>query len=393
MSAFVVDWLNLLIRWSHLVVGIGWIGTSFYFIALDLSLRKREQMNPGVYGTAWEVHGGGFYHVEKYLVAPPALPSDLIWYRWEAYLTLVSGFALLVVQYYWNANAFLIDPSVLPLLPAQAVVISVASLFAGWFIYDRLCKSALGRSTPVLAVCLFILIVGAAYLFTHVFSGRGAFIHVGAFIGTIMAFNVFRVIIPNQRKIVASLLAHEKPDPRLGAIGKQRSVHNNYLTLPVLLMMVSNHYPLLTSHPEGWLIVAFVLLLGGSVRHFLNRHEAHDPLFKYVWTLPLALVVLGFLIVQTAPRPIEVGEGTTVSDAEVLAITLKHCTMCHAAKPSHDGFEQPPKGVMLQTTAELIQHKDQIIAQAVQGRAMPLGNETKMTDAERQALGAWLQSH
>lgn len=393
MSSFAIEWLNLLIRWSHLIVGIGWIGTSFYFIALDLSLRKREAMNPGVAGTAWEVHGGGFYHVEKYLVAPLALPPDLIWYKWEAYLTWVSGFLLLIVQYYWNANSFLIDPAVLPLLPAQAVVISIGSLFLGWLIYDRLCKSPIGGSTPLLAVSVFVLIVGAAYLFTHVFSGRGAFIHVGAFVGTIMAFNVFGVIIPNQRKIVASLMRHEAPDPRLGAIGKQRSVHNNYLTLPVLVMMVSNHYPFLTGATQSWLVVAFILLLGGSVRHFLNRHEAHEPFMSYAWAIPVALVALGVLIYATRPQPLDIAPGMSVSDADVLALTSKHCTMCHAPKPTHDGFDAPPKGVMLQTTAGLIQNKDQIMAQAVQGRAMPLGNETHITDEERKTLGAWLQAH
>jgi uncharacterized membrane protein len=272
-------------------------------------------------------------------------------------------------------------------------VISLLSLAGGWLIYDRLCKSVIGRSTPLLAVCLFILIVGASYIFTHVYSGRGAFIHVGAFIGTIMAVNVFGVIIPNQKKIVASLLAHEAPDPRLGAIGKQRSVHNNYLTLPVLLMMVSNHYPFLTGHPQGWVVVAFILLLGGSIRHFLNRHEAHDPLLKFAWTLPAGVVALGVLLVMTAPKPMEVDPSLVVSDAAVLTLTAKHCAMCHAAKPTHDGFDAPPKGVMLQTTAELVAHKDQIIAQAVQGTAMPLGNETGITAEERKELGAWLQSH
>ncbi|MCX5493977.1 urate hydroxylase PuuD [Kaistia dalseonensis] len=393
MSSFYVEWLNLLIRWSHLIVGIGWIGTSFYFIALDLSLKKREKMNPGVYGTAWEVHGGGFYHVEKYLVAPPALPSDLIWYKWEAYLTWVSGFLLLIVQYYWNANTFLIDRSVLPLLPSQAIVISVLTLVGGWLIYDQLCKSPIGKNTPLLAVCLFVLIVGAAYLLTHVFSGRGALIHVGAFIGTIMAVNVFGIIVPNQKKIVASLLKHEAPDPRLGAIGKQRSVHNNYLTLPVLLMMVSNHYPFLTGHPQSWILVAFILLLGGSIRHFLNRHEAHDPLLKYVWTVPLAAAALGVLLVMTAPKPLDIDPSLTVSDAQVLTLTAKHCTMCHAARPTHDGFDAPPKGVLLTSTDQLILHKDQIMAQAVNGTAMPLGNETHMTEEDRKTLGAWLQSH
>ncbi|MCX5514819.1 cysteine desulfurase [Kaistia algarum] len=393
MSAFVVEWLNLLVRWAHMIVGIGWIGTSFYFIALDLSLKKRAQMNPGVYGTAWEVHGGGFYHVEKYLVAPDALPDDLIWYKWEAYLTWVTGFLLLIVQYYWNANTFLIDRSVLPLLPSQAIVISFLSLIGGWVIYDQLCKSPIGRNTPVLAVCVFALIVAAAYMFTHVFSGRGALIHVGAFVGTIMAVNVFGVIVPNQKKIVASLLKHERPDPRLGAIGKQRSVHNNYLTLPVLLMMVSNHYPFLTGHPQSWILVAFILLLGGSIRHFINRHEAHDPLSKYVWALPAGLVFLAVLLVMTAPKPVEIDPSLQVSDIEILTLTATHCAVCHSAKPTHDGFDAPPKGVMLQTTAELIAHKDQIIAQAVQGNAMPLGNEKGMTPEDRKRLGAWLQSH
>jgi len=393
MSAFVVDWLNLLIRWAHMIVGIGWIGTSFYFIGLDLSLKKREQMKEGVYGTAWEVHGGGFYHVEKYLVAPPALPSDLIWFKWEAYLTWVTGFLLLTVQYYWNANTFLIDKSILPMLPSQAIVISILSLVGGWVIYDQLCKSIIGRYTPLLAVCLFVLIVGAAYMFTHVYSGRGALIHVGAFIGTIMAVNVFGVIIPNQKKIVASLLKHEKPDPRLGAIGKQRSVHNNYLTLPVLLMMVSNHYPMLSSHPQSWILVAFVLLLGGSIRHFLNRHEAHDPFRKFAWTIPAAAVAFGVLLVMTAPRPVEIDPSLTVSDADVLTLTAKHCAMCHAAKPTHDGFDAPPKGVILTSTDQLAAHKEQVMAQAVNGTAMPLGNEHGMTMEDRKRLGAWLQSH
>ena len=207
MAAFVVDWLNLAIRWAHLVVGIGWIGTSFYFIALDLSLRQRERMAEGVYGTAWEVHGGGFYHVEKYLVAPKTLPPDLVWFKWEAYLTWVTGLALLIVQYYWNAGTFLINPAVMPLLPGQAIVISLLGLAAGWFIYDWLCKSPIGGKPTVLAVLVFVLIVFAAYVFTHVFSGRGAMIEVGAIIGTMMAVNVFGIIIPNQKKITAALIA------------------------------------------------------------------------------------------------------------------------------------------------------------------------------------------
>lgn len=390
MSAFIVDWLNLIFRWAHLVVGIGWIGTSFYFIALDLSLRKRENMPEGVYGTAWEVHGGGFYHVEKYLVAPKHLPPDLLWYKWEAYLTWMTGFALLIVQYYWSAGTYLINPSVLPLLPSQAIVISLLGLAAGWFIYDGLCRSAIGKNATALAVAVFLLIVAAAYVFSHVFSGRGALIHVGAFVGTIMAVNVFGIIIPNQKKIAASLIAGEEPDPALGAIGKQRSVHNNYLTLPVLVMMVSSHYPFLAGRGEGWLIVALIVVVGASVRHFLNRHDAGDPFSKIGWTLPVAAVALGAAVWMTAPRTDPAMAGLTVTDAQVLAIVGKHCVMCHSAHPSHEGFDAPPKGVILGSVDDVRRHGDQILTQAVNGDTMPLGNETHITREERRQLGAFI---
>jgi uncharacterized membrane protein len=389
MTAFLVDWLNLLARWAHLIVGIGWIGTSFYFVALDFKLRKREGMAEGVYGTAWQVHGGGFYQVEKYLVAPKALPPELIWYKWDAYLTLLTGLALMVVQYYWNARQYLIDPAVLQMAPSEAVLISVLSLGAGWLIYDRLCRSALVKHTALLALAVFALILCAAYFYSHVFSGRAAFLHVGAFIGTIMAINVFGVIIPNQRKVVASLLAGEAPDPALGQTGKQRSLHNNYLTLPVLLMMVSNHYPLLTGHPHAWLVVALVVVAGGSVRHFINRHEAGAHFAQIAWVLPVALAALIALVVVTAPRGVT-HDGPAVSDAEVMGIVDKHCVACHAARPTHANIAEPPKGVVLEDVAELKRYAEAVNAQAVQSNAMPLGNETGMTPAERQELGAWI---
>ncbi len=392
MSPFVVDWLNLLLRWAHLIVGIGWIGTSFYFIALDLELRKRETMPEGVYGTAWQVHGGGFYHVHKYLVAPKQLPPDLIWFQWEAYLTWVTGIGLMVSEYYWRADVYLIGPDVLPLLPIQAIVISLMSLAAGWFIYDRICKSPIGKHTLPLAVVVFALIVAAAWFYSHVFSGRGALVHVGAFIGTIMAVNVFGVIIPNQKKIVASLIAHDEPDPTLGAIGKQRSVHNNYLTLPVLVMMVSTHYPMLSGHPQAWLVVALIVVIGASVRHFLNRHDAHDPFEKYGWALPVVAVALAGAIWLTVPQT-RAGLGdVTVTEGEVLAVVGKHCIMCHSAHPSHEGFDEPPKGVILTSIANIVLHKEQILAQAVNSNTMPLGNETHITEEERQKLGAFLLS-
>lgn len=390
MDAFVADWLNLLIRWFHMVVGIGWIGASFYFIALDLSLKKRAQMNEGVYGTAWEVHGGGFYHVEKYTVAPKQLPDDLIWFKWEAYLTFLSGFALLAVQYYWNAKAYLIDPKIMALAPWQAIAISIVSLVAGWAAYDTLCRSKLGRNTALLAVLVFAMIVGASYLFANVFSGRGALIHVGAFVGTIMAANVFMIIIPNQRKIVAALIKGEAPDPRYGAIGKQRSVHNTYLTLPVLLMMVSNHYPMLTNHPHSWLLVALILVVGGMVRHFWVRHEAGDSVARIAWAPALAAVGLAAALVMTAPRPDPALAGIAATDADVLKIAAAHCTTCHAAKPRHEGFGEAPKGIMLEHIDDLRRYAVLIDQQAVKTDAMPLGNETGMTDAERRVLGAWI---
>jgi uncharacterized membrane protein len=390
MSGFAIDWLNLLVRWAHMIVGVGWIGTSFYFIALDLSLRKREAMREGVAGTAWEVHGGGFYHVEKFLVAPKELPSDLVWYKWEAYLTWVTGFVLLALQYYWNADTYLISQAVLPLLPSQAIVISMISLVAGWFLYDFLCKSWVGKNTVVLAIAVFVLIVGASWVFSHIFSGRGALVHVGAFVGTIMAVNVFGIIIPNQKKITAALLAGRAPDPALGAIGKQRSVHNNYLTLPVLVMMVSGHYPMLTSHPQAWLIVALVIVMGGAVRHFLNRHDAGDPLSKFAWALPVAAIALGAAIYLTAPRSDSFFAGIEVSDDDVFRIVGSHCVMCHTEFPSREGFDAPPKNVILGTLDDIRAHREQIMAQTVYGNAMPLGNENGMTRQERDQLGAWI---
>lgn len=390
MLAFAAEWLNILIRWAHLVAGIGWIGTSFYFIALDLSLKKRAEMKPGVYGTAWEVHGGGFYHVEKYTVAPPELPSDLIWYKWEAYLTFLTGFALLTVQYYFNPQAYLIDPDLLPMRSSEAIVISVLSLVAGWFIYDRLlCRTAIGANTTLLAVAVFGLIMAFTYLFTHIYSGRGAFIHVGALVGTIMAANVFRVIVPNQKKITEALLRGETPDARLGAQGKQRSVHNNYLTLPVLLMMVSNHYPILTNHPQSWILVALILVIGAMVRHFINRHEAGDPFSRIGWTLPVAGVGLAVALVMTAPAP-RSAAAVTVADVDVLRIAATHCAACHADRPTHEGFAEPPKGIVLTDIAHLGRYAALIEQQAVKSDAMPLGNETGMTEEERALLGAWI---
>ena len=392
MTAFAADWLNLLLRWAHLIAGIAWIGTSFYFIALDLSLRRARDAPEGVAGTAWEVHGGGFYRVEKYAVAPPSLPEHLTWFRWEAYLTWMTGFALLVVQFYFDAEAWLIDPAVMPLDVWQAVAISVASLAAGWLAYDAICRSKAGANAVVLAGVVFALVVFAAWGYTRVFSARAALVHAGALIGTLMAFNVFAVIIPNQKKAVAALLAGEAPDPRYGEIGKQRSVHNTYLTLPALLLMLSGHYPMLTGHPHAWLLVALIIVGGGCARHFLVHHEVGTPFAPIAWTLPVMAAALAVSVWMTAPSPLDAdaAQAQQVSDAEALGIIDTHCAQCHAAQPAHPAFRSAPKNMVLETAGDLRRYASLIDLHTVRTRTMPLGNETGMTDAERARLGAWL---
>jgi uncharacterized membrane protein len=300
----------------------------------------------------------------------------------------MTGFGLLVVQYYWNARAYLIDPTVLDIAPTTAIAISVATLALGWFVYDLICRSPIGERPVLLSGVVFILIVAASYGLGHVFSGRGAFIHIGSLIGTIMAVNVFFVIIPNQKKLVAQLQAGQAPDPRYGAIGKQRSVHNNYLTLPVLLMMVSNHYPMLYSHPYSWLVVALIIVVGGLVRHLINRHDAGDDFNAYSWAAPVAAIALASAITVTAPRAAT--GSIEVADSEVLQIVNDHCTVCHSRRPKHPGFAEAPKDMRLETLHDLRQYARLVRVQAVQSNAMPLGNETRMTREEREKLGAWL---
>ena len=262
------EWVSMILRWLHVVAGIAWIGSSFYFIHLDLSLKPREGLPAGVQGDAWQVHGGGFYHMVKYLVAPARMPDELTWFKWEAYTTWLSGFALLIVVYYFGAELFLIDKSVLDLPPLAAGAVGLGSLALAWLAYEAMCRSPLGKHELALALIGYVFLVALTYAFTHVFSGRGAFTQIGALIGTMMVANVFVVIIPNQKKSVKALIAGKVPEPRWNYEGKQRSVHNNYLTLPVVLLMISNHYPLLFATRYNWVIVAIVLLLGPLIRHF-----------------------------------------------------------------------------------------------------------------------------
>lgn len=389
-------WLNLIIRWAHIVVGIGWIGASFYFVALDFSLRKPKEDKDGVRGEAWQVHGGGFYHVTKYMVAPEDLPSSLIWYKWDAYLTWITGFLLLVVQYYLKADVYLIDPDKMDMFNHVAIAISIGSLVAGWLIYDFICRVTQKSGQLLTASLVFILILVASWFFSTVFSGRGALIHVGAFVGTIMAVNVFGVIIPNQKKIVKSLIAGEEPDSRLGEIGKKRSLHNNYLTLPVLLMMVSNHYPILASHDHTWLVIAFILIAGASVRHVINRHEAGDHFKQFWWALPSAAIALLSIIVMTAPPALkkhpdhDAVDVSFVPISEMYSIVETHCGTCHAPIEGDEEYFVPPMGIRLQSVEDVKRNGAVVKAQAVLSKAMPLGNATGMTQEERELLGRWI---
>ena len=387
-----LDWASLAIRWLHLAAGIAWIGTSFYFIWLDRSLRARENLPKGVQGESWSVHGGGFYHVQKYAVAPEAMPDDLHWFKYEAYFTWLSGFALLIVLYYFGASTYLIDSNRADLTPTMAIGISVAFLIGSWGLYEALCRSPIGRSTTVLASSVLVLILVSAFLLTQIFSDRAAFLHVGALIGTIMSANVFVVIIPNQKKVVADLLDKKLPDPSLGAQARQRSLHNNYLTLPVLLLMVSAHYPLLFSGGTawGWLVVGFIIVIGAIVRHFFNTHHTGGHGVQLIWQWPLAIILGLGLIFFIASRNQLHFDGQ-VSDNQALNIVKQHCVSCHSADPSNPAFKTAPAGVVLDSLASIRQHRKNIISQAVMSQAMPLGNTTKMTPEERSALGQWLQ--
>jgi uncharacterized membrane protein len=385
------EWVSAILRWLHVIAGIAWIGSSFYFIHLDLSLRPRLGLPNGVKGDEWQVHGGGFYHMMKYLVAPAQMPDSLTWFKWEAYTTWLSGFSLLVLVYYLGADIFLIDKSVLNLTATQAASIAFVSLVVSWLAYEALCRSPLGRHEVAMAVVGYVYLVALTYGFTHVFSGLGAFTQIGALIGTIMVANVFVMIIPFQKKTVEAMLAGKEPDPAWGAIGKQRSVHNNYLTLPVVFLMLSNHYPLLFATRYNWLIVAIVLLIGPVIRHFYNsRHEGKGNPW---WTWGVAAAGMAAIAWLSAAGPASVTTGAlppTPKFKQVSNIIISRCSMCHAAEPVWDGIPAAPKGVMLDSDAQIRRHARLIEIFAVRSQAMPPGNITEMTPQERLVLASWI---
>jgi uncharacterized membrane protein len=387
------EWVSMTLRWLHVVAAIGWIGSSFYFIHLDLSLKAREGLPEGVRGEAWQVHGGGFYRIMKYLVAPAQLPSELTWFKWEAYTTWLSGFALMVVVYYLDADLFLVDKSILDLTPLQAGLFSLASLALAWLLYEAACRTGLAAHELPFALGGYVFLVALTYAFTHALSGRGAFNQIGAIIGTIMVANVFAVIIPNQKKIVAALLAGETPDPKLGKAGKERSVHNNYLTLPVVVLMISNHYPLLFATRFNWLIVAIVLALGPVIRHFFNERHAGRASPWWVWGVAALGMIAIALLSAAGPRDAKAAAlAAPPAYAEVEEIVLSRCSMCHAAEPVWSGIVTAPKAVLLDSTEHIKRNARLIGRVAAWSSAMPPGNVTDMTADERAVLAAWVAS-
>ncbi|MGH8434378.1 MAG: urate hydroxylase PuuD [Pseudomonas sp.] len=424
MEAHLIEWLNLSIRWVHMITGIAWIGASFYFVWLENNLNR---VNPrdGLAGDLWAIHGGGIYHLEKYKLAPPKMPDNLHWFKWEAYFTWMSGVALLMVVYYLNPALYLVAPGS-DMAPGVAVTIGIAALVAGWFVYDFLCDSPLGKQPALLGLVLFVLLVAAAFGLSQVFSGRGAYIHVGAIIGTIMVGNVFRTIMPAQRALVKAIEENRTPDPALPAKGLLRSRHNNYFTLPVLFIMISNHFPSTYGSQYNWLILAGIAVLAVLVRHYFNtRHDSN----KFAWTLPagaLGMICLAFVtgpslkstnpsvakteVIEYAPipataisgakpeakapaTPVEAPAPAQAAAADfdkVHSVIQERCTVCHSAKPTSPMFSSAPGGVMFDTPQQIQQLASRIQAQAVATQTMPLGNITQMTQEERDLIGAWI---
>ncbi|MFL6970173.1 MULTISPECIES: urate hydroxylase PuuD [Pseudomonas] len=424
MEAHLLEWLNLSIRWVHMITGVAWIGASFYFVWLENNLNR---VNPrsGLAGDLWAIHGGGIYHLEKYKLAPPSMPDNLHWFKWEAYFTWMSGIALLCVVFYWNPTVYLLAPGS-SLSGLEGVALGIGSLFVGWFVYSSLCDSALGKRPALLGLILFVLLIAAAYGFSKVFSGRGAYLHVGAVIGTIMVGNVFRIIMPAQRALVAAIAENRTPDPALPAKGLLRSRHNNYFTLPVLFIMISNHFPSTYGSQYNWLILAGIAVAAVLVRHYFNtRHDSN----RFAWTLPVGALAMICLAYVTGPKPMPtapevakvpgaieyqplpetaVGGGAKpaapaqapapaqASNAQgpsfekVHSVIQERCSVCHSAKPTSPLFSAAPGGVMFDTPQQIQQQAARIQAQAVTSQIMPLGNITQMTQQERDLIGAWI---
>lgn len=393
MEPYIIDWLGLLGRWLHFVAGIAWVGASFYFVWLDNHLEPPKEAgdrDKGVAGEVWSVHGGGFYHAQKYALTPPKLPETLHWFKWEAYTTWLSGVFLLALIYWYSAEVYLIDPRVMDLGKPAAVGIGIGTLVIGWVVYDLMCRSPLGNNETLLAVCVFVFASLAAWGLCQVFSGRGAFIHYGAMLGTIMVANVAHVIIPGQRELVAAAKEGREPDPVYGQRGKQRSVHNTYFTLPVLFVMISNHYAMTYGHAYNWLILIALSLAGALIRvYFVARHRGRAPLAPAV----VSVLIIVAVAAAIAPSVSRDGETTAAVDfARVHEVIRERCGTCHAESPTQPGFSAPPKGLVLETKEQIIANAAPIYQQTVVSEIMPIGNLTGMTGDERRVIARWYEN-
>ena len=389
---YLLDWLDLVVRWIHIIVGIAWIGTSFYFNWLDSRL-DRELKNDTIDGELWSVHSGGFYHINKLKGPPKSFPKELHWFKWEAYSTWISGFALLIIVYYLNAESIMIDKNVNNISPITAIIISLIFLLGSWFLYDFLCKSKLINNTIFFTFICLLIATFFSYLLTKCFGSRAAYIHVGACLGTIMAANVFRIIIPSQKNMVDSALANKEPDLKKGIDAKTRSIHNNYITLPVLFIMVSSHFPFTYGHHYNWLILMLISIIGASVRHYFNLRNKKQ--YK-VWILPAAaLGMIALMLYVSIPKIAnkEIQDNIEiVSFSEIQNIIKYRCGVCHAKKPTFEGYEDPPLGIIFESESNIINNLDNIKAQSIDSDLMPPGNITGMTEVERQKIKRWIES-
>ena len=385
MEAFLVDWLNLLARWLHFVAGIAWIGSSLYFIWLDNHLQPVEG-DELLAGELWSVHGGGFYRAARFRDAPGRMPATLHWFKWEAYTTWLSGMFLLVLVYWYGAEVYLVDPAVLPLSPLAAVGIAAAYIAGGWIVYDLLCKSPLGTNDSVFAVVLLVFVTVLSWSLCELFGGRGAYIHFGVVLGTIMVANVFFVIIPGQRQMVDALSRGEAPDPEPGVRGKQRSVHNTYFTLPVLFVMISNHFAMTYGHEWNWLVLVAITVAGALIRvWFVERHKGSASPVPAV----IAVVILLAVAAAIAPRDGATTVERAVSLGDVRVVIEHRCVSCHASEPTHPAFGAAPGGVVFDNDEQIVADAGRIYRQTVVTRVMPIGNLTGITEEERGLIAAW----
>lgn len=403
IEIILLEWLEFAVRWVHIITAMAWIGSSFYFIALDLGLKKNSNLPYGVTGEEWQVHGGGFYNIQKYSIAPPNLPQDLIWFKWESYSTWLSGFFLLAIVYYGGADLYLIDTEIADINNFQAILISLGSILFGWIIYNTACKSPLGNNSNLLLLLLFFFLLFLSWFYTSIFSGRAAFLHLGAITATLMTANVFFIIIPNQKIVVSDLKAGRKPDPKFGIIAKQRSTHNNYLTLPVIFFMLSSHYPLAFASELNWAIAPLVFLLGVSIRHYFNTYHATKK--KLYWTWIITFIIFTVIIGLSSYKKNSLALSENVIDVEriynlevtdlnneVHDIISARCTMCHAREPLWDGFLHPPKGFVIENKEDIKRYARQVYVQSALSKAMPPNNISYMEDIERFTIQYWYEN-